>query len=112
MQECELKTFRAMILAQIMELEAHSEATINARATVTLDQQSVGRLSRMDAIERKSMADATERLRLVEIRKLKAALKRLDDDEFGYCADCGDEIGAERLRLNPSVTLCADCMKG
>lgn len=48
-------------------------------------------------------------LRSMEMAKLKAieeALWRIDHDEFGYCEECGDEIGEKRLQNQPWVSLC------
>lgn len=45
----------------------------------------------------------------VEINKIKAALARMEDGEFGYCVSCGDEIPAERLDLVPYTPFCAKC---
>jgi len=101
-----------LIEARINDLRAQSELSLQARNTVELDQQSVGRLSRMDAIERKAMADATERRRHLEIEQLNAALKRLASDEFGYCVDCGDSIEPRRLEQNLAVLKCISCAKG
>lgn len=80
--------------------------------TVTLDQQSVGRLSRMDAMQRQAMAQALARRRAGRRRRILAALRRIEEDEFGYCQDCGDDIASGRLELDPTVSLCLSCAKG
>lgn len=79
------------------------------RAPVTLQQDSVGRLSRMDAMQAQAMALAAERRRASERRRIDAALKRIDADDWGWCLTCGDEIAAARLAHDPSVTLCISC---
>jgi len=43
------------------------------------------------------------------IKKINEAQKRLDDDEYGYCEQCGIEIGVERLEARPTAELCFDC---
>lgn len=43
------------------------------------------------------------------IAKIDAALGRLDAGEYGYCEDCGVEIGVGRLQARPTATLCIDC---
>lgn len=43
------------------------------------------------------------------IRKIEKTLRRLDDDEFGYCESCGSEIGIRRLEARPTADLCVDC---
>ena len=112
MKKRDLNHFETQILARMDELENLSENSRDARGTVVLDQQSVGRLSRMDAIERKSMADATNRIRKQEIQMLKAALKRMEEGDFGYCIDCGESIETDRLAKNPAVLKCIDCARG
>jgi RNA polymerase-binding transcription factor DksA len=44
-----------------------------------------------------------------EIRMIQAALQRMDDGEYGFCAKCGEEISAERLDVLPFTPLCKDC---
>ncbi|MGM9516722.1 TraR/DksA family transcriptional regulator [Roseateles sp. DB2] len=50
-------------------------------------------------------SDAT----LQALRDIDAALQRLQDPDFGQCADCGAAIAFDRLRLSPQVTRCIDC---
>lgn len=42
-------------------------------------------------------------------RKIDEAVKRLDNDDYGYCEACGAEIGLRRLEARPTATLCIDC---
>lgn len=44
-----------------------------------------------------------------EIRAIEAALKRIDEGEYGYCAKCGAEIGEERLDVLPFTPFCRKC---
>lgn len=76
---------------------------------VELDQTRVGRLSRMDALQSQAMAQETERRRHQELVRIDQALKRLDDDEYGDCLECGEPISPKRLAFDPSVALCIDC---
>jgi RNA polymerase-binding transcription factor DksA len=46
---------------------------------------------------------------LTEIRMIEAALKRIEEDEFGYCVNCGRPIAAARLDLVPHAARCAKC---
>ncbi|EEE46438.1 TraR/DksA family transcriptional regulator [Roseibium alexandrii] len=93
------------------ELESFSEISEDARATVMLDQQAVGRLSRMDALQGQAMAQASERQRRADIQRIEAALKRLDEGEYGYCAQCGEDIAAKRLKVDPAAAFCIRCAK-
>ena len=45
----------------------------------------------------------------VSIQQLKAALRRLEDDSYGICATCGENIAGERLDALPETTFCVDC---
>ncbi|MEM9524906.1 MAG: TraR/DksA C4-type zinc finger protein [Pseudomonadota bacterium] len=77
--------FRERILADLDALRKKDVLGRDGRKTVVLDQQSVGRLSRMDA------------------------LMRIDKDEFGYCDICGDALPLKRLELNPTAIRCVGC---
>lgn len=44
-----------------------------------------------------------------EIMRIRAALKRIREDEYGTCTRCGDEISAERLDVLPDTPLCRNC---
>lgn len=104
--------FRALLEARREELRALSAAAADARRPVTLDQQSVGRLSRQDALQQQAMAKAQEARRAGESRKIDAALNRLETDEYGWCAECGEAISVKRLEIDPVAELCINCASG
>jgi DnaK suppressor protein len=43
------------------------------------------------------------------LKKIEAALGRMDDGSFGICEECGEEIDVKRLIARPVTTLCIDC---
>jgi len=43
------------------------------------------------------------------INKIKEAMQRIDDGEFGICEACGEDISEARLKARPVTTLCIDC---
>jgi len=43
--------------------------------------------------------------------KIREAMQRIDDETFGICEACGDEIGIDRLRARPVTTLCIECKR-
>ena len=55
------------------------------------------------------MALATHARRRARKAALEAALVRLEGEDFGWCAACGDEIAPARVLNDPVVTLCVDC---
>ena len=79
---------------------------------VELDQTSVGRLSRMDAMQVQAMAVATERRRAEEAARVEVAILRIDEEEYGYCISCGEEIAAKRLAVDPTIPTCISCASG
>ena len=100
------------LLARLDDLDAEDAAGRLGQKTVELDQQAVGRLSRMDALQNQAMAQATARRRGAERQRIQHALSRIDAGEYGYCTNCGDDIAAARLATDPSIALCAACMRG
>ena len=107
-----LKEFRETLLALAVQICAADAETAEERAPVELDQQAVGRLSRMDALRVQAMALETSRRRGVELRRIAAALARIDEGEYGYCLECGEEIAVRRLELAPAAPLCIGCASG
>ena len=101
----EIAGYRARLEASKAELTALLDTAAPASATVTLDQSSVGRLSRMDALQGQAMALETERRRAREIQRIDAALKRIEDGTYGFCEETGDPIGLARLDARPIATL-------
>lgn len=100
---------RARILEELHELAAASEATSGDREPIELDQQSVGRLSRMDALQGQAMATASQQRRKHRVVALEAALRRMDDGEYGYCVECGEPIAPRRLTIDPAAAKCIRC---
>lgn len=43
------------------------------------------------------------------IKKIDETVRRIDDDTYGYCEACGEEIGLRRLEARPTAVLCVDC---
>lgn len=111
MRDRKTEDIRNTLLALKTELEQLSELSGEARAPVELDQQSVGRLSRMDALQGQAMAQASERQRRATIQKIDAALARLDSGEYGYCVGCGEEIAERRLQVDPATAFCITCAR-
>lgn len=99
------------LMAELDELRAASAGTSADRAPVVLDQQSVGRLARMDAMQVQAMAAAVDVRRGGRIAAITAALKRLEGDDFGWCDGCGEFIGLPRLDLDPVICRCVGCAR-
>lgn len=63
----------------------------------------------IDAIERREIGFATRELLVERIRRLRAALDRLRDGDYGVCVECGEDIAPARLRVMPEVQTCVRC---
>ncbi|NIJ40315.1 DnaK suppressor protein [Parvibaculum indicum] len=107
----ELATLRRELSARLKALQASRETSADDRKPVALDQQSVGRLSRMDAMQMQAMAKASEQRRRQEGLRIEAAIERIDEGEYGYCVTCGDGISEKRLKADPTIPTCINCAK-
>ncbi|PZO00306.1 MAG: hypothetical protein DCF30_09850 [Hyphomicrobiales bacterium] len=104
--------FRLGLVQERIELEALLAQTASDSAPVELDQQSVGRLARMDAMQMQAMAQEAVRRRSTRLLRIKQALQRIDDGEFGSCTTCGELISIGRLTADPTYHRCIKCASG
>jgi DnaK suppressor protein len=72
-------------------------------------ENSLGRISRMDAINNKGVAEVSMRNKKSKLSKLRVALENIDKDDFGRCSNCGNTIQAGRLMFLPESTRCMKC---
>jgi DnaK suppressor protein len=103
------ENYKKRLLELGKELLKAQETGDEAEKTVELDQTRVGRLSRMDAMRAQAMSVETGRRRRHKLLQIAAALRRIEDDDFGYCQDCGEKIAPARLNIDPTVQLCISC---
>ncbi|HBO2075787.1 TPA: TraR/DksA family transcriptional regulator [Pseudomonas aeruginosa] len=106
------KFFRQKLVERRSELDQEDELSKDTRAPVALQQDSIGRLSRMDALQVQAMALAHQRRHQTERIAIEAALRRLEMGEYGYCITCGEEIAEARLLNSPAVATCIACASG
>ena len=90
-------------------LEAQLKSSDPDTKPVTLDQQSVGRVSRIDAIQQQQMALANQQQSTQLLKRIELALKRIDSGEYGCCLQCEEPITFARLQAQPFADLCLDC---
>ena len=72
-------------------------------------ENSIGRISRIDAINNKSVIEAAMRTEKRKLKNLNIALTRVYDNEFGKCAKCKRTIQEKRLMLMPQSRFCVRC---
>ena len=94
--------------AALAALEEEMAALESLTAPVAPDR-AIGRLSRLEAINEKSVNEAALRSAQVRARRIRAALARIDEEDFGDCSGCGEPIPIARLRSVPGTRLCVPC---
>ena len=108
LSEAELAELDGALRELKQELEAGLEREGAGAKPVDLDAP-IGRLSRMDAMQQQAMHIANDTRRQHRYAALSAALKRMDDGDYGYCHQCDEMIGAGRLAIDPTAMLCVHC---
>lgn len=103
------KRFRALIEKRLSELTAVDASKRSEARPVELDQTRVGRLSRQDALQSQALSVAALQRNRTEIGRLRQALIRIDDGEYGWCEECGEEIPDARLEIDPAADYCVVC---
>ncbi|PLX24388.1 MAG: TraR/DksA family transcriptional regulator [Salinivirgaceae bacterium] len=71
----------------------------------------IGRISRMDAINNKSVNDAALRQAEEKLKKLNYVLGKIGSDDFGKCVKCGQEIPLGRILIKPESVYCVRCAR-
>jgi DnaK suppressor protein len=103
-----LERYRQRLLAMEADLTATVEARTEATATVQLDT-SIGRLSRMDAIQSQQIALGLKARQQQALLRVRNALKAVSDGTYGRCRRCKGPIPIERLEAQPDAVLCVTC---
>jgi len=109
MNDEEIVKFQQLLQQQRDDLKASLQMAQQSTETVELDQASVGRVSRGDALQAQSMAQETSRLKQQQLRKISMALSLIQSGDYGYCSVCDKEIDHRRLEIDPASTMCVPC---
>lgn len=105
----QLGDFRAELERQLVRLERSMEISEENVQTVDLDQQAVGRLSRMDSLQNQHMSKNLQERENARYGAIKSALERLDKGTYGICVKCGEPLDPGRLFVMPEVDRCGAC---
>ncbi len=82
-----------------------------AAGVVELEQNKVGRLSRMDAMQQQAMQKASQELTRKRLVQVEHAFDALKEGDYGYCHECGEEIAPQRLQVRPETLVCVTCQE-
>lgn len=105
----QLTAFKKQLLALQQTLVDDNITGKAATQVVVLDQSSVGRLSRMDALQGQAMAQENERRRMQNLQRIDVALNQIENLSYGICTNCDEKIAIKRLEFDPASTLCIEC---
>lgn len=100
------KSFIKNIKQKLLQLKE----TISVKQLELLDIDNSG--DEVDQIQAKILANIQTQLSSRDKTKLKAidiVLNKIDEGSFGHCDECGEEISAKRLLINPLFTKCIGC---
>ncbi len=108
MDKKHLKEVKDKISEEIQKTEK-SVATYKEMTKPIAPDDAIGRISRMDAINNKSVTEAALRKAEEKLTKLKYVLTKVDDDGFGLCVKCSKPIPLGRILLMPQSRYCVHC---
>jgi DnaK suppressor protein len=91
------------------ELQEAIDVHADHASIVNLDQDAVGRLSRIDAIQQQQMAAEIRRRTTLRSKQVAVALGTHGEGEYGWCKKCGEPIGYKRLKAKPESPCCVPC---
>ncbi|PLX80398.1 MAG: RNA polymerase-binding protein DksA [Desulfuromonas sp.] len=107
MKEAKIEEFKTLLQGQLDEILRDAGRTM---AEMTDEKANFP-----DPTDRASLeSDRNFELRIRDrerklANKIREALERIEEGEFGVCDSCGEEIGEARLKARPVTTLCIDC---
>jgi DnaK suppressor protein len=104
----DLEQFQALLETLERELRKALALAEEGSRPVELDLP-IGRLSRMDAMQQQSMAEAGRQAARLRLDQVRAARERLRAGRYGECLECEEPIGIARLRARPEAPLCLAC---
>lgn len=106
----ELKTIEHTIEQEIVDTKASIEHYKELTKPIA-PENAIGRVSRMDAINNKSVNEAALKKAEQKLKNLKIALSNLNDSNFGMCAHCNQAIPIGRILLMPQSRFCVNCAR-
>lgn len=108
MNKKEEEEIAGIIDDQIESVTEEIKELIELTKPISLDA-SIGRLSRMDAINNKTINENALREKKSILQKLERAQERYKEGKLGTCLKCGNDIPLGRLKIMPYTTRCVQC---
>lgn len=108
MNKSEKEHLRQVIIRKIEKMRKDIETFKKLSQPVSPDN-AIGRITRMEAINSKSINEASLANATVNLEKLRKALESMNDPDFGYCGSCEEPIPYKRLMVMPETPFCVAC---
>lgn len=105
---------KSMLLEKLKREKVKLEKKIEQLKEITQPIEpdcAIGRVSRMDAINNKSVSEAALRAAKESYSNVLQSIATIDEPDFGLCRVCGQEIQFSRLFVMPGSTKCIRCAK-
>ena len=109
LKQQEVKQLKQLLRERQADLELQLAENEDQSDTVELDQQLMGRVSRIDAIQQQSMAAANRIIQQKQLNSIVRVLNTISKGDYGHCKECDEPIGFERLKIKPEAELCITC---
>ena len=110
MTKVEKEEIRTKVIEEISKTE-NTIAEYKEMTRPISPENAIGRISRMDAINNKSVAEAALRQAEMKFQKLTEVLESVDDKNFGLCLKCNRPIPIGRILLMPQSRHCVNCAR-
>ena len=102
MEQKDIEYFRTLLNNMLEEAQHKGDSTLE-------DLTDSNELFADPADRASAESDRAFTLRIRLIRKIQAAIQRLDEGTYGICEDCGEDISIPRLKARPVTKLCINC---
>ena len=100
---------KAKIIEDTLSLEHEIDELKEKTKPITPDC-SLGRLTRQEMIQEQQVNMHAMHEAEIRLNKLKYALQKVDEDDYGICAECDEEIVFGRLMILPESSYCISCI--
>ncbi|MFW6051712.1 MAG: TraR/DksA family transcriptional regulator [Myxococcota bacterium] len=109
--DAQLEDLRVLLTEKRDAIRATLTASEDDARPVGLDL-SIGRLTRVDALQQQHMATARRERLETQLSQIQQALGRLDSGAYGDCLRCDEPIAFARLKVRPEAPFCVRCQGG
>ena len=107
----QVDTIRTELLRTLTKLERSLKISGESARPRDLEQDTVGRLSRIDALQTQGLTKTLAERERAQLAHVVDALRRIEEGSYGSCNACGGPIPFERLLVFPETRACTTCAR-